>query len=381
MDAMFAKMINSQEALAQIRSGATWIDVRSESEFAKGALPGALNAPILNDEERRLVGVCYKNQSQQKAVALGHKLVSGATRAARVEHWLQLMNNHKPCGLYCWRGGMRSRLAADWMQDASGSRLPRLQGGYKALRTQLLQLLDDLPTRLDIHLLGGETGSCKTAIIKQLVNAIDLEGLANHRGSAFGAYITPQPTTASFENKLARALLQTDCNQQVWLEDEGSNIGTLHLPTSLKQAMQSASIVIVQEPRNVRVQNIFNEYIVSGWEIFCRHFPDQPLQHFQRHYEAALSRIRNRLGGVKFMQISRLMQQAFKQQVTYDDLEAHKAWVDALLADYYDPMYAYQRQRKNAPTLFTGNRKEVLAFIHHHQQQQQQISKTQEFGS
>lgn len=376
MDAILTKMMSPEKALEHTRIGAVWIDVRSESEFAKGALPGAINAPILNDEERRLVGICYKNQGQQAAIELGHKLVGGETKAVRIAQWQRLMNNHQPKGLYCWRGGLRSQMATDWLLDEGGFVLPRLQGGYRAVRNLMLQLLDDLPKRLNIHLLGGQTGSGKTVLLKQLVNAIDLEGLANHRGSAFGAHITSQPTTACFEHQLATALLRADCKTRLWLEDEAAYIGALHLPANLKQAMHNAGIVVVQEQREARVRHIFDEYIVGGWYTFCRHFSDQPLQSFRQHYESALTKIQKRLGGAKFAQIAGLMRQAFNHQAVHDDLEVHKVWLDVLLADYYDPMYAYQQTRKSERILFAGNRHEVLAFIN-----QQQTNKTVCLGS
>ena len=359
------KPISTNAALRLILDGAGWIDVRSESEFAKGALPGAMNAPILEDEERQQVGLCYNNKGQQAAIALGHQLVGGEAKAARIAQWQAIAQQHPLCGLYCWRGGLRSQLAADWLAD-TGLVLPRIKQGYKAVRNQLLQQLETLPGRFQMYLIGGRTGSGKTALLKKLPQLLDLEGLAHHRGSAFGAHIAPQPTIPCFEHRLAVALLQADPKQRLFVEDEGAYIGQIHLPNSLTQAMLVADIIRLEIPRTKRVQYIYDEYILDGWANFKQHFAKDPWVAFQQHFEGALQRIQKRLGGLKFQQINHLMQQAFQHQAAGGDLEAHKLWVDALLEGYYDPMYNYQQAQKQERILFTGDHQAVLDFIRQH---------------
>ncbi|MDX1353123.1 MAG: tRNA 2-selenouridine(34) synthase MnmH, partial [Thiomicrorhabdus sp.] len=215
------------------------IDVRAPVEFQQGAFSSASNLPLMTDEERHKVGVCYKQHGNAVAVKLGHQLVNETAREPRIEAWVNFMNAHPEALLYCFRGGMRSKISQQWLQDA-GREIVRLKGGYKAFRRYLIDYLDELPgllTQQDVKpiVLAGRTGSGKTLAIHQLNNAIDLEGLAHHRGSAFGRHATPQPTQINFENNLAMALIQfmeTQPNSLV-IEDEGRNIGSVNFSKEL----------------------------------------------------------------------------------------------------------------------------------------------------
>ena len=166
------------------------IDVRAPVEFAQTALPAAQNLPILSDDEREQVGICYKNEGQAAATALGHQLVSGETKARRIQGWVAFIENHPDALLFCARGGMRSKLATQWLNDA-GYSVTRVEGGYKQIRQLLVEEYPVNPARLLI--LAGSTGVGKTEVLVQDPVHIDLEGLANHRGSAFGTRVTVQP--------------------------------------------------------------------------------------------------------------------------------------------------------------------------------------------
>jgi tRNA 2-selenouridine synthase len=184
------------------------MDARAPIEFAKGAFPGAVNLPLMNDHERQRVGTCYKQHGQQAAIVMGHQLVSGAIKAERIQAWADFARAHPDGYLYCFRGGLRSQIVQQWLKDEAGIDYPRVAGGYKAMRNFLLNTVDQAVAQCDFVLLGGMTGTGKTEVLTQLRNGLDLEGHANHRGSSFGKRATGQPTNIDFENRLAVDLLK-----------------------------------------------------------------------------------------------------------------------------------------------------------------------------
>ncbi|MBU2099360.1 MAG: tRNA 2-selenouridine(34) synthase MnmH, partial [Gammaproteobacteria bacterium] len=176
------------------------IDSRAPVEFARGAFPSAVNLPLMTDDERERVGTCYKEQGQHAAIGLGHQLVNGAIKAQRVNAWVNFAE-HNPKGyLYCFRGGLRSQICQQWMRDA-GCDYPRVIGGYKAMRRFLLEQLDRLCQTQPMLILAGHTGAAKTELLQKMPGAVDLEAIANHRGSAFGKKPDGQPSQIDFENR------------------------------------------------------------------------------------------------------------------------------------------------------------------------------------
>ena len=160
------------------------IDLRAPIEFAEGAFPRAINLPLMSDEERAAVGTCYKQQGQQAAIALGHQLVSGENREQRLQAWLTQIRQHPDSVLYCFRGGLRSQTVQQWLAER-GCVIPRVAGGYKALRQFLIATLTRISTRDPLWLVTGMTGCGKTDLLAQLPAAVDLEGHAHHRGLQF----------------------------------------------------------------------------------------------------------------------------------------------------------------------------------------------------
>ena len=219
-----------------VRDQRPLIDTRAPVEFQAGAFPGAVNLPLMTDEERSAVGTCYKEQGNEAAVKLGHALVNETVRRPRIQAWANFYRAHPDALLYCFRGGQRSEIAQRWLYEYEGMVIPRLRGGYKALRRFLIeQLQRRIPTKLKglrRFVMSGRTGSGKTRLLARIDHKIDLEALANHRGSAFGRHIDPQPTQIDFENRLAYALIQFCAKPNPYLvfEDEGRNIGRLYLP-------------------------------------------------------------------------------------------------------------------------------------------------------
>ncbi len=335
----------SADYAAILRCRQPLIDVRSPVEFAKGGVPGAVNLPLLNDEERAAVGRTYKERGREAAVALGSRLVSGATRDVRLRAWRGFAVSHPDALICCWRGGLRSRIVQGWLAEGGVVR-PRVSGGFKALRRFCLGVLQSAGERRFV-LVGGRTGSGKTGVVRAASNHIDLEALANHRGSAFGGYPTPQPTPIAFENALATALVGLDAHTSVVVEDESRTIGRLAIPEGLYDALQSAPIAIIEVGTEQRIDNIYQEYVVADAD------------HASERLPRALKRIERRLGGVRYREIAALMAQAFDTA----SASRHRQWIAWLLEYYYDPMYDYQLKRKAGRVAMRGDVSEVTAYL------------------
>ena len=333
------------------------IDVRAPVEFAVGAFPTAVNLSLMNDEERRLVGICYKEQGQAAAIALGHSLVCGSIKDARIAAWKAFMEQHPNAHIYCFRGGMRSQLSQEWAEQAVGREIPRLDGGYKAFRTYLMEQLNpDLISSSPI-IVGGRTGSGKTLLIRDLKNVVDLEAIANHRGSSFGRFISKQPTQIDFENRLVWALIQHRAagHRHMILEDEGRNVGHCYLPKLLAERFSEAPVIHLEIPMVDRVQITFDEYVTAAQSAFIEQFGEDGLFQWLEDLQGSLLRIKKRLGGERLKRVGQLMQSAFDQQQKTGDASAHKQWVEVLLTEYYDPMYDYQLEQKQRQIVFKGN--------------------------
>lgn len=340
------------------------IDVRAPIEFQQGAFPHATNLPLMLDSEREAVGLCYKQQGQQAAIALGNRLVYGAVRDARIAAWREHCEQHPSGYIYCFRGGLRSHIVQQWLRTA-GVDYPLVVGGYKALRQCLLNATEQA-ARLPMTLIGGNTGCGKTRLVRQLANGIDLEGVARHRGSSFGRTLVEQGTQIDFENRLAiRLLKKQQAGLRHWiLEDEGRVIGSNHVPLPLFQSMQSARVVVIDDPFDVRLQRLQEEYIdlmraefertygrEIGWQNYCAYL---------RH---GLFAIRRRLGLERYQQLLVLLEQALQQQAFSGDSEGHGAWLVPLLQEYYDPMYRYQLEKKHERIIYRGNYAAVRDFL------------------
>jgi tRNA 2-selenouridine synthase len=346
------------------------LDVRAPVEFEQGAMPGAANLPLLTDEERHEVGLCHRQEGPDAAVALGHRIVQGPVRETRLEGWLQWRREHPDGVLYCFRGGLRSQTVQAWMHEA-GVDLPRVAGGYKALRRFLLQSLETLSAELPLWLLGGPTGAGKTRLIAARPEAVDLEGLAHHRGSAFGRRPGGQPCQADFENRLAMALLQAQARlardpRPLLLEDESKLIGHRLIPPVLFARMTRAPRILIEEPLASRVAVTLEDYVLAPLAEYDRLLgPDAAFDALGAALLEALDRIRNRLGGLRHTQLRQQLETALAAHRRTGSGATHRDWIERLLVEYYDPMYAHARQRRaaDAPVLFTGSREEVIAFL------------------
>jgi tRNA 2-selenouridine synthase len=295
------------------------LDSRSEKEFLHAHIPGAVNIPLLNNEHRHLVGLEYKNAGKEAAVELGFKLV-GPMFHQFIEQTKKLTDK-KEILLYCWRGGMRSSIMS-WVLSMAGFQVSMLKGGYKAYRNLVLSQFNK-PRQIII--VGGNTGCGKTEILKELEKkgeqVIDLEGHANHRGSAFGQLGMPvQPSNEMFENILAGYWRRLSQDKVVWLESESRTIGKIKIPDQIFNQLQKAPLVEVICSRENRMERISNEYCNHPYELL----------------EECTMKIRKRLGNLKL-------------QLAIDALKTgdKNTWLEILL-EYYDENYTYSLQARQS---------------------------------
>jgi tRNA 2-selenouridine synthase len=287
-------------------------DVRSPVEFARGHIPGAVNLPLFSDEERAIVGTIFKNSGRDAAFLKGLEL-AGPKLAEFVKKGYKIAP-HRELLVHCWRGGMRSEQMA-WLFEQAGFNTCLLTGGYKAYRRFIR---GEFALRSNTIILGGLTGSGKTEILHELKNigeqVIDLEAIAHHKGSAFGALGQPaQPTNEQFENDLYTGWRKLNFSKRTWLEDESRMIGNISLPDPLFDRMSSSPLVILEVDQALRTTQLIHEYA---------HYPKEELA-------ASLVRISEKLGGGRL-------------QKALDDLDSER--YDEIVSNvllYYDKAYLH----------------------------------------
>ncbi len=313
------------------------IDVRAPIEFAEGAIPYSVNLPLMNDEERHLVGICYKQHGQAAAINLGHELVSGEKKQQRIQAWLGYLQRHPEARVFCFRGGLRSQTSCQWITEAGIPATP-LSGGYKRLRQFFLQTLQEAPLPALIRL-GGLTGSGKTPLLNALPNSIDLEELALHRGSAFGDRGV-QPSQISFENQLALKLLRKD----PWflVEDESYSLGKILLPQRFFMHLRQSPLVVLETPLEERIRNIYHDYVLT---------------HDANFFLKSVEVLSRKLGGLRTKSLRDKITQAFSLG------EGHDEWISILLTEYYDPIYLRDLEKQKTLILFSGDAPQITDWV------------------
>jgi tRNA 2-selenouridine synthase len=311
------------------------LDVRSPAEYVHAHIPGAYNLSLFSDEERKVVGTAYKQKGRQEAIKIGLDYF-GVKMSKMVEEAEKIVQNHRPGSpnsntvlVHCWRGGMRSAGVA-WLLDLYGFNVYTLTGGYKSFRNWAWQ---QFLKPYNFSIIGGYTGSGKTRVLKELAGAketvIDLEGIAHHKGSAFGDLgQEKQPTQEMFENKLALQLGFMPDNEHIWLEDESRRIGNINLPLEFWATMRRSPVFFLDIPFEERLNYITEEY---------GKFRNEELIN-------ATVRIRKRLGGLNA-----------KNAVNYL-LENNCREAFRILLSYYDKYYNNGLHER-------GNLKELLTTI------------------
>jgi len=342
------------------------MDVRAPIEFQRGAFPTAKNLPIMDDEQREEVGILYKQHGQDHAIQRGHELVHGKIRETRIANWVNFAKLHPNAYLYCFRGGLRSKITQQWMREA-GVDIPIITGGYKALRTFLIQELETAVAQCSFTLIGGKTGSAKTMLIQQLNNGVDLEAAAYHRGSSFGRHAEEQNTQVNFENILAINFLQLKNKEvlDIVLEDEARTIGKVGLPNTLFEKMRCSPIVVIDEPYEARLERLIQEYIIDMHNEFKAQSEIEPFKHFSDYLLNGLARVQNRLGPVRYEAAHRFMLAALHLHQTSNDLSGHYDWLKTILDNYYDPMYEDQLKKREEYICFRGNYEECQQYLQH----------------
>ena len=357
MGNQIGRIIPASEYANILADGHPIMDVRAPVEFAKGAFPTSSNQPLMHDDERQKVGTCYKEQGQDAAIALGHSLVCGSVKQQRVDAWLAYLDQHPNAYLYCFRGGLRSQLTQQWLAEA-GKEVPYIQGGYKAMRQFLIDTIDNAPQVKPMLILSGITGSGKTDFLLQRPEAVDLEGLAHHRGSSFGRYHEGQPTQINFENSLGVALLKHQQSQErdLLLEDESYLIGRSALPKAFYMGMQTAKVVILEEPMEARLTRLLDEYVHKMHKGYVERLGDEAgFEAFGDYLANSIGGIKKRLGGKQHDELQALIRQALAVQWQSGETQAHLEWIALLLNKYYDPMYQYQIGKKAERVIFQGD--------------------------
>lgn len=298
------------------------IDVRTPAEFADDHLPGAINAPVLSNDERKLVGTIYKQESAFKATRLGAALVARNIATHLETVFADQPKNWKPL-IYCWRGGKRSGSMVEWF-NLIGWRARQLDGGYKHWRNHVITELKQLPGQLHFVVLTGPTGSGKTHLLKSLAKVgaqvLDLEGLARHRGSLLGAEPgLPQPSQRALETQLYQRLASFDPARPVFVEAESRRIGRLDLPSELMAALHQGSCVRLEVTPDRRLAFLLQDY----QHLFAA--PD----HFKQMLE--------RLLGLH----SRATIDAWQ---TWVDEDRRAELFSSLMLEHYDPAYRRSSQ-------------------------------------
>ena len=292
------------------------VDARSEGEFAQSHIPGAINIPILNNAERIQVGTLYKQAGPEKATLKGFELVGPRFHLIQREALRNFPN--KKVMLYCWRGGMRSQILS-WLLTQVGFEVYRLAGGYKTYRTFTF---NEVRKPYPLLVLGGKTGSAKTVLLQKLKErgeqVVDLEGLANHKGSSFGAIGLPaQPTVEQFENLLAEQLRVMHPHQAIWAENESRRIGRIILPDPFYLQLTQSPRIEIEKTDQERIAHIGSEYAALDRE----------------ELSAAVLRLQKRLGGDRT-----------KQALEAIQTNQPEIWIPILL-QYYDKTYSYDLDR------------------------------------
>ncbi len=342
------------------------LDVRAPIEFSQGAFPASQNIPLMNDAEREAVGKQYKNVGHDEAVNLGHQLVSGDTKQQRVDLWQSFFEKNPDCVLYCFRGGMRSKITQQWIYQQSGKVIPRIRGGYKAMRRYLIDELEQSSKHIQPIMLGGRTGIGKTLLLQKITMMVDLEGLFHHRGSVFGKHVDPQPSQIDIENTLSIELLKHREQKHLNLlfEDEAANIGSRRIPELLFEKFKQSPLILLEADTQSRVDITFQEYII---EALAEHQKfsgeEQGWYNWSIYLNECFDKIQRRLGGVRYQSLKTLLADALDIQLKTGNSEHHKTWIESLLVDYYDPMYDYQLSKKQERVIFKGERESVVEFL------------------
>jgi tRNA 2-selenouridine synthase len=311
------------------------IDVRTPAEFDHGHIPGAINMPIFSNDERAVVGTLYKKQGRNTAVLKGLEFV-GPKMADFAREANRIAVDNKVL-VHCWRGGMRSGSMA-WLFRTVGLKATVLEDGYKAYRASFRNMLEEQKWRFIV--IGGPTGGGKTEVLKELEKQgeqmLDLEGLANHKGSAFGALgEAEQPTSEQFENNIHARFFQFNSERIIWVEGESHNIGRVYIPDILFEMLMQAPLVMYNIDRNLRVERLVRDYGCFDKELLGQ----------------SVLKIQKRLGGDRTKEALKALE------------ESDFYTVADITLQYYDKGYSKSLAKRNKPVLVLEEAKDEPAKV------------------
>ena len=339
------------------------MDVRAPVEASKGAFPNSENIPLLDDEQRHLIGIRYKEAGEEKAIQLGLELATPEIREQRYSEWKRFCGQHPKGYLYCFRGGLRSRTTQQWLAE-QGYEYPLIKGGYKAMRRFLLDQLDQSLASTQFISIAGPTGSGKTRALKQIYHHVDFEGLAHHRGSAFGRNpLDTQPSNIDWENAVSIEMLKHRHfypDARLFVEDEGRLIGRVCMPPNVEKMCKTNQLVVLEESLENRVQMTREDYIDSHWLEYQSLFGELAEERFSSFVLDALFRIKKRLGGERHKTLHADFSEALTHFFSTGNSEGFNDGIALLLNQYYDPMYTYQFSKREGSVVFRGNGEEVI---------------------
>ena len=329
------------------------IDLRSPKEYKKGTIPNSVNLPILNDSEFHEIGKSFRSKGRKAAIDLGYKLVSGENKTNRIDSWIKFILENDNCFIFCFRGGLRSKIAYEWI-TSRGFSVNRLEHGYKKYRQQVLLMHQNIKNYTERWvILGGYTGSGKTDIIKNHQCSIDLESIANHRGSAFGKTGFEQPSQSNFESLVSKEYLQKKKSRLLLMEDESRFIGKAKLPGKWYDKMQISDIILLESDLEERSNRIYNSYVKNPANSKLN------VNELRAYYLSALGKIRKRLGDNNYQTIENILKIAFESS----DKKLHIKWIKILLEKYYDRMYRYKLNLRKKQIIFKGSEADCNDFI------------------
>jgi tRNA 2-selenouridine synthase len=348
------------------------MDVRAPIEYDKGAFPHTSNLPLLDDRQRELIGTRYKDAGQDEAIKLGLELMTPSIREQRLGAWSGFTASHPDGYLYCFRGGLRSRTTQAWLKE-QGIDYPLIKGGYKAMRSFLIDELQKTVETVPFVILGGLTGSGKTRVLHKIRYQIDLEGLANHKGSAFGRSVDDyQPTPINWENALSIACLKYRHRYPgagLLLEDEGKLIGRLLVPIGFYRKMLHAPRILLQRSLEERVEITREDYVSLSWPEYQHHYADEAEHRFRDFWFGSLDRIQKRLGGERHSRLRTIVESALNRLFAHGEAQGFDEALRILLDEYYDPMYRYQLESKPVDILFEGDESAIIEWAHENLEQ------------
>ena len=324
---MANNLIAADGYVARIRNNRSIIlDTRSEAEYEHAHIPGSVNLPLLNNEERVIVGTLYKQEGREAAIEKGFEIVKPKAQSI-LEKALQ-MAPQKEVMLYCWRGGMRSNLTSSFL-EFNGFHTNILEGGYKAFRNWVINVNG---TPKNVLVLGGGTGSGKTVVLKQLRSlgeqVLDLEEIASHRGSAFGSLgLPPQPSNEQFENMIAMEWSSFTDEKPVWIENESRSVGSCIIPENIYSLIRNSVLISIDIGLERRKQHIIDEY---------GSYPSEQLIAMARKIE------------------KRMGPQHLKSSIEYFQNGDINSCLDLVL-EYYDKMYIHGNAKRATDSIHNIN--------------------------